>query len=129
MISLAAILGATVVALGAFGAHALKGVLDPYSEAIYSKAVLYHMFHTMALLATGIVKKIYPALKLERAGIFFTAGIGLFSGSLYLLAVTGIKKLGMITPLGGISFILGWFLLAYTLHQEQKKNPEHKQPE
>ena len=108
---LGSILGCLVVILGAFGAHGLKDVLDDYGKSIYNKAVLYHMFHTMAILALGIINKIQPDIQLSLSGLAFLLGIILFSGSLYILAVTGIKSLGMITPIGGLFFIVGWILL------------------
>ena len=106
-----AISGFLVVILGAFGAHGLKDILDEYGKSIYEKAVLYHMFHTMAILILGLIEKIQPELQLSLAGWAFIIGIILFSGSLYVLAVTGIKSLGMITPIGGVFFIIGWVSL------------------
>ena len=106
-----AISGFLVVILGAFGAHGLKDILDEYGKSIYEKAVLYHMFHTMVLLVLGLIEKIQPELQLSLAGWVFIFGIILFSGSLYVLAVTGIKSLGMITPIGGVFFIIGWVSL------------------
>ena len=106
-----AISGCLVVILGAFGAHGLKDILDEYGKSIYEKAVLYHMFHTMAILILGLIEKIQPELQLSLAGWAFLLGILLFSGSLYFLAVTGFKWMGMITPIGGVFFIIGWVLL------------------
>ncbi len=109
--AIGAISGSLVVILGAFGAHGLKDILDEYEKSIYNKAVLYHMFHTMAILVLGLIQKIQPEMQLSLAGWAFLLGIILFSGSLYILAVTGIKSLGMITPFGGVLFIAGWILL------------------
>ena len=106
-----AISGCLVVILGAFGAHGLKDILDEYGKSIYEKAVLYHMFHTMAILVLGLIEKIQPEMQLSLAGWAFLIGIILFSGSLYILAVTGFKWMGMITPFGGVFFIIGWVLL------------------
>ena len=106
-----AISGCLVVILGAFGAHGLKDILDEYGKSIYEKAVLYHMFHTMAILVLGLIEKIQPEMQLSLAGWAFIFGIILFSGSLYILAVTGFKWMGMITPFGGVFFIIGWVLL------------------
>ena len=106
-----AISGCLVVILGAFGAHGLKEILDEYGKSIYEKAVLYHMFHTMAILVLGLIEKIQPELQLSMAGWAFIFGIILFSGSLYILAVTGFKWMGVITPIGGVFFIIGWMLL------------------
>ena len=105
-----AISGCIVVIMGAFGAHALSEILDDYRKSIYNKAVLYHMFHSIAILILGLINKIQPEIPLSIAGWSFLFGIILFSGSLYLLALTGIKPLGMIAPLGGILFIIGWIV-------------------
>ena len=106
-----AISGCLVVIMGAFGAHALKEILDDYGKSIYNKAVLYHMFHSIVLLILGLINKIQPEISLSISGWSFLLGIILFSGSLYILAITGIKSLGMITPFGGILFIIGWILI------------------
>ena len=106
-----AISGCLVVVMGAFGAHTLKEILDDYGKSIYNKAVLYHMFHSIALLILGLINKIQPEISLSISGLSFLFGIILFSGSLYILAITGIKPLGMITPIGGVLFIIGWALL------------------
>ena len=106
-----AISGCLVVIMGAFGAHALNEILDDYGKSIYNKAVLYHMFHSIALLILGLINKIQPDIPLSMAGWSFVFGIILFSGSLYILAITGIKSMGMITPIGGMLFIMGWIVL------------------
>ena len=106
-----AISGCLVVIMGAFGAHALNEILDDYGKSIYNKAVLYHMFHSIVLLILGLINKIQPEIPLSFIGWSFLFGIILFSGSLYILAITGIKPLGMITPIGGVLFIIGWVLL------------------
>jgi uncharacterized membrane protein YgdD (TMEM256/DUF423 family) len=111
----AGIFGFLSVALGAFGAHSLKNTLDDYGRSIYEKAVLYQMFHTMALFVVGLIELFNKEISLSAAGWGFLVGIVLFSGSLYLLAVTGIKWLGAITPFGGVAFLLGWFWLVWTL--------------
>ena len=103
------------VALGAFGAHALKNTLDAYGRDIYEKAVLYQMFHALALLAVGVLHKLYPQSGFSFAGWAFLAGIVLFSGSLYVLAITGNRWLGAITPFGGVAFLIGWVWLIYTI--------------
>jgi uncharacterized membrane protein YgdD (TMEM256/DUF423 family) len=113
-IMIGAIFGAFAVALGAFGAHALKGKLDSYGESIYAKAVLYHMFHVVGILIVGVLMKFQPDSRAYASGFLFLIGIILFSGSLYTLAVTGIRGLGMITPFGGIAFIAGWIGLAFS---------------
>ena len=104
--------GFLAVAAGAFGAHALKGVLAPDLARIYETAVLYHLVHTAALLGTVPLARIGVPLA-GLAGIAFFVGIIVFSGSLYALAVTGIRALGAVTPLGGVAFLAGWALLAW----------------
>lgn len=101
------------VALGAFGAHGLKDVLTPEGKQTYQTAVFYHLIHGLGLLAVGWLAVLKPTEPLLRnAGWAFVIGIILFSGSLYLLSVTGIKKLGIITPFGGFAFLIGWLFLA-----------------
>ncbi|MDZ7269038.1 MAG: DUF423 domain-containing protein [candidate division KSB1 bacterium] len=112
---LAALSGFLSVALGAFGAHALKATLDVDGREIYEKAVQYQMFHTTALLLLGLLQSHYPALPLQPAGWGFVLGMLLFSGSLYLLAVTGMKWLAAITPFGGLAFLFGWLWLVYAV--------------
>ncbi len=112
---MAAISGFLCVALGAFGAHALRNVLDSYSRGIYEKAVHYQMFHSVALLVAGILQSYYPQSSFAGAAWSFLFGIVLFSGSLYLLALTGVKWWGAVTPFGGLAFLLGWAWLAYAL--------------
>ena len=110
----AALFGFLSVAIGAFGAHSLKNVLDEYGKSVYEKAVLYQMFHSMALLAVGVLQHLFKGISFSPAGFGFLVGIVLFSGSLYALAITGTKWLGAITPIGGLAFLFGWtwFLLA-----------------
>ena len=101
--------GLTVI-LGAFGAHALKDQLSDYSKVVYEKAIFYQMFHSLGLLLLGIIGN-QTNQDLSLSVWFFILGIILFSGSLYILAITDIKWLGMITPFGGMLFILGWILV------------------
>ena len=103
--------GCLVVLIGAFGAHGLKDILDDYSKSIYDKAVLYQMFHTLIILILGIANKINPEIQFHLSAWAFLIGIIIFSGSLYILAISGFKTLGMITPIGGLFFIIGWVLL------------------
>lgn len=105
---LAALFGFLSVALGAFGAHSLKNILDAYGKSVYEKAVLYQMFHSMALLAVGVLQHLFKEISFSPAGFGFLIGILLFSGSLYFLAITGLKWLGAITPIGGLAFLFGW---------------------
>ena len=109
---LGAIGGLLSVALGAFAAHALKNMLDPELLRIFEKGVRYQGVHSLALLATGLLLREAPLPSLRAAALAFALGMLLFSGSLYLLALTGIRSLGMVTPLGGVAFLAGWALLA-----------------
>ena len=112
-ISLGALSGLLAVAFGAFGAHALRGRLDEYAMGVFETAVQYHFYHTLALLAVGLIAMHQPQTALLRSsGWLFVIGLLLFSGSLYCLSLTGIKWLGAITPLGGLAFIAGWGCLA-----------------
>ena len=105
----AALLGAAGVALGAFGAHGLRARLDPRSLAVWETAVKYHLLHAVALLALALSPH---AAQLRSAGWLFVAGIALFSGSLYALALGGPRLLGPVTPLGGLALLAGWLWLA-----------------
>ncbi len=101
------------VICGAFGGHALKTRLSAEMHQIYQVGVWYHLIHGLALLAVGWLATLKPAEVLVRlAGWSFVLGVILFSGSLYLLSLTGIKKFGMVTPLGGLAFLAGWACLA-----------------
>ena len=105
---------ALAVILGAFGAHALRPRLDDYSRGIYETAVMYHFFHALGLLIVSLLPKggVLPQTQASWVSGLLLAGIVLFSGSLYALAVTGVTKLGVITPLGGLLFMAGWVTLA-----------------
>ena len=114
-ITLGSLSGMLAVVFGAFGAHALKGRLDEYATGVFETAVQYHFYHSLALLAVGIIALHQPQTALLRSsGWLFFLGLVVFSGSLYLLSITGIRWLGAITPLGGLSFIAGWACLAAT---------------
>jgi len=112
----AAALGLAVM-LGAFGAHALRDRLDAYLMGVYEKAVFYHFVHALGILIVSFLPKV-GALS-ENAATWvcglLLAGILIFSGSLYALAMTGNRTLGAITPIGGLSFIAAWFFLAWAL--------------
>ena len=112
-IIIGSISAAIAVALGAFGAHGLEGKLSERFMKIYQTAVQYHIIHSLAIVMVGIIAAKLPMSSLlNGAGWSLVIGIVLFSGSLYVLSMTGITKLGMITPLGGVAFIVGWILLA-----------------
>lgn len=112
-IALGALLCAGAVAAGAFGAHALKARLAPDLLAVYRTAVEYHFYHALGLVLVGcIATRLADATLAAASGWLMLAGIVLFSGSLYLLAATGTRWLGAVTPLGGLAFIVAWVLLA-----------------
>ena len=106
------IAGFIAVGFGAFGAHGLRDRLTPDMLAIFETGVRYHMYHALALLVTAALAPRMPGKAIVAAGWLFIAGIVLFSGSLYVLAVTGMRILGAITPFGGLAFLAGWAALA-----------------
>ncbi len=118
-VKLGALLAALSVILGAFGAHALKQILTEKGLSIFETGVRYQIYHAFALLITGILYKEFSTKYLLFAGRLFTAGIIIFSGSLYFLAfisskgADSLKWIGAITPLGGVCFIAGWVFLAF----------------
>ena len=112
-VALGAFLGALGVGLGAFGAHGLKTVLSPDMLATFETGVRYHLIHALAILAVGVLIRVWPEARLlPAAGWLLAAGVLLFSGSLYLLAVSGVRWLGAVTPIGGVALIAGWALIA-----------------
>ncbi|MES1223924.1 MAG: DUF423 domain-containing protein [Bacteroidota bacterium] len=118
LIATAAILGALSVALGAFAAHKLRDMLPADAVAVFETGVRYQFYHTFAILSVAILSERFPGKWIRWAGNCFVAGIILFSGSLYALTVlriaesTGINRfVGIITPFGGLFFIIGWLLL------------------
>jgi uncharacterized membrane protein YgdD (TMEM256/DUF423 family) len=113
----AAVMLALGVILGAFGAHALRGRLDDYLMSVYEKAVFYHYIHALGALIVSLMPRI-GAISESKAGWvcgLLLCGVVIFSGSLYALALTGYRGLGAITPIGGLSFIAGWTMLAWAL--------------
>ncbi|RKG97990.1 DUF423 domain-containing protein [Corallococcus carmarthensis] len=100
------------VAAGAFGAHALKARLPQDLQLIFETGARYHMYHALALVAVGLFGAVRPSALLSSAGWAMLVGIVLFSGSLYALALSGVRVLGAITPLGGLGFLVGWVLFA-----------------
>jgi uncharacterized membrane protein YgdD (TMEM256/DUF423 family) len=107
----AAVAGLLGVTFGAFGAHALRTRLSPDMLAVFETAVRYQMYHALALLATALAAGRMSGWLIRTAAWLFTAGIVLFSGSLYALALTGVTLFGAITPLGGLAFLGGWACL------------------
>ena len=112
--SISAFLG---VALGAFAAHGLKAKLPAEMFNIFEVGVRYHMYHALALLGVAWASTRWPGTSVTAAGWLFLAGTVIFSGSLYLLSVTGARWLGAVTPIGGFAFLLGWLLLAWGIYQ------------
>jgi uncharacterized membrane protein YgdD (TMEM256/DUF423 family) len=107
-----AVSGFIGVAAGAFGAHGLRSRLSPAMLVAFETGVRYHLYHTLALLLVAVAAARFDGWLARGAGWSFTAGIVLFSGSLYALALTGVTTLGAVTPLGGLAFLVGWGLLA-----------------
>jgi len=101
------------VMLGAFGAHALKNRFDDYAMGVFQTAVQYHFYHSFALLTVGVIALSQPhTVLLKTSGYLFFVGLLIFSGSLYILSLTGLRWLGAVTPLGGLAFIAAWACLA-----------------
>jgi uncharacterized membrane protein YgdD (TMEM256/DUF423 family) len=110
------------VGMGAFGAHALKATLSPEMLAIYQTGVAYQMWHALGLLGIGILRQLDPDSKLiPWAGWLMFIGILLFSGSLYLLALLNLRWLGMITPIGGVCFLIAWLLVCLSVNKKKTK--------
>lgn len=120
--AIGSILMALAVAAGAFGAHGLRDRLDAYSMSVYEKAVFYHFIHALGILLVAVLARTNAiALNSQtRVAGLFLIGILIFSGSLYALAVSGVRILGAITPIGGLAFIGGWLLLAWEASRAQR---------
>ena len=118
--ALGAMLAMIGVAAGAFGAHALKSRLTPDMLAVFEVGVRYQLVHALALLAVAWAMTRWPGRAALCAGALFIAGIVLFSGSLYLLALTGERSLGAITPFGGVAFLAGWACLAWAASRSSR---------
>jgi uncharacterized membrane protein YgdD (TMEM256/DUF423 family) len=118
--TVAALIAALAVGLGAFGAHGLKKIVPPETVATFQTGVQYQMYHALALLTVAIVFDKFPRKLMNRSAICFITGIILFSGSLYLLTVlratetVGLQGIGAVTPVGGLFFIAGWLFLFFS---------------
>ena len=112
LLAIVALLGAAAVLLGAFGAHALRDTLDERALALWHTAVEYQFWHVLAAVAVALVARDGASTCLRIAAIAFVAGIVLFCGSLYALALGGPRIVGVITPFGGVAFVVGWIALA-----------------
>jgi len=117
---LGAVFMALGVLLGAFGAHALKTQLSPEMLQVYKTGVEYQFYHALGLLIIGLIGFQINSKWIRRSGILLTSGIILFSGSLYVLSISGIKMLGAITPVGGLSFVAGWICLLIGIVKHKK---------
>jgi uncharacterized membrane protein YgdD (TMEM256/DUF423 family) len=121
-VAVGAALMALAVGMGAFGAHGLRSQLDAYSISVYERAVFYHFVHALGILLVAILVRttaITPAGQ-ERVAWLLLIGIVVFSGSLYALAISGVRILGAITPIGGLAFIIAWLVLAYEALRVQR---------
>src|SRR5581483_9260903 len=116
---LGALLALLAVGAGAFGAHALRARLAPDLLDVFETAARYQMYHALALFAVAWAASRWPGGATTAAGWLFVAGIVLFSGSLYVLSLTGVRWLGAITPLGGLAFLAGWLALAWVVWRGQ----------
>lgn len=113
-----AILAGVGVAAGAFGAHALKEILDAPMLQVFDTATRYLMYHAFGLCIVSWAIDRYPEQRLEKSGWFFILGILLFSGSLYVVSLAGIRWMGAVTPIGGLAFLVGWVLLGWGVQRE-----------
>ena len=112
LITMAAVNGLLAVMLGAFMSHSLEETITTELLTVFQTGVSYHMYHSLAALAVGILSHIFPKVRLLKFSAYsFLLGIVFFSGSLYLLALTELPLIGMITPIGGAFFIFGWIML------------------
>jgi uncharacterized membrane protein YgdD (TMEM256/DUF423 family) len=127
LISLGSLNAAFAVIMGAFGAHALSAKIAPEALATFQTGVHYHFYHSLGLIVIGIVSRTAkPSTALSVSGWTMLTGIFLFSGSLYLISITGIRSIGIVTPFGGILFILSWVLLAIaSFKQKTESANEH----
>ena len=110
-IILGASLAGVAVILGAFGAHGLKSKVSPADLAIFETGVQYHMYHALGLILIGVLGFHYNSDVIQLPAVLLSIGILIFSGSLYILVLTGLRWMGAITPIGGVAFIAGWLLL------------------
>lgn len=120
------LLGSTLagvgVAAGAFGAHMLKTILDPPMLAVYDTAVRYQMYHAFGIVLAGCAARLSDDARFALAGWMFAAGTVLFCGSLYAVALLGVRWLGAVTPLGGAAFMIGWAVLAWRAWKQDRRS-------
>ncbi len=122
VLMVAAVLGGLSVGIGAFGAHALRATLEASGRTeTFETAVKYQFYHTLALLAIGVLMYYIPDKRLGYAALSMLIGVVIFSGSLYILCFTGVRWWGAVTPLGGVALIVGWLLLLLAVYQGYSK--------
>lgn len=119
-IKLGALMMALSVAFGAFGAHALKNVLDEHMTKVYHTAVEYQFYHSLGMFAVAFISYINDDKKVKIAGYIMLVSTAIFSGSLYAMTIIELKWLGAITPIGGVGFILSWIMLLFSLNSKIK---------
>lgn len=123
ILAFGAVFGFMSVAMGAFAAHGLKTILDPKALGWIDTAAQYQMSHSLALIALGFALKYWPTWSMLKYSAYgFSLGVILFSGSLYAMAFTGVKALAIVTPLGGLSLLVGWTLLLLAVKQQPQDN-------
>lgn len=116
------VLAGLAVSIGAFGAHALRAILEEHARSeTFELAVRYHFYHTFAVLFSGVLMYHFPSRHIRLAAMCFILGIAIFCGSLYTLSLTGITALGAVTPLGGVLFIAGWILLFLGINEKRPR--------
>lgn len=123
MVATGALVTGLAVAAGAFGAHALRGRLDPAQLAVFETAARYQMYHGLALILTGLLADRWSGGAFRAAAWLFLAGIALFSGSLYAITLGGMRGLGMITPLGGVCLMAGWVAVLLGASWKDRASP------
>lgn len=114
-LALGSVFAGSAVAAGAFGAHALKEILDEHRLQVFDTATRYQMYHAFGLCIVAWAIDRYPEQRLEQTGWLFTFGILIFSGSLYVVSLAGIRWMGAVTPIGGLAFLAGWLLFGWRI--------------
>ncbi len=117
MLTIGAVFAALAVIIGAFGAHALKDKVSSNDLSIFEIGVRYQMYHSLGIILLGLITNFIPNNLISPVAYFMLAGIFIFSGSLYLIVLFDIRWLGILTPIGGVCFIIAWLLLAYNIYR------------
>ncbi len=122
MVTTGVVFGGLAVAIGAFGAHALRPLLEEHARVeTFELAVRYQFYHSFAIIISGILRIHFDSRHISRAVVCFIAGILIFSGSLYALSITGVRSFGAITPIGGVGFLAGWALLLIGINEKRSR--------